>query len=75
MEGLKFSGRFMTEEGKKRFLRDWKLKKEELNGVIGNGSIKIEIPELNVIFYAKNIEEAKENISEAGLVQKIINKK
>lgn len=74
MEGLKFSGRFMTEEGKKRFLRDWELKKEELNG-IGNGPIKIEIPELNVIFYVKNIEEAKENISEAGLVQKIINKK
>jgi hypothetical protein len=74
MEGLKFSGRFMTKEGKKRFLRDWELKKEELNG-IGNGPIKIEIPELNVIFYAKNIEEAKENINEAGLVQKIINKK
>lgn len=74
MEVLKFNGRFMTEEGKKRFLRDWKRKKEELNN-ISNGPIKIEIPDLNVIFYAKNIEEAKENIIEAGLVQKIINKK
>ena len=85
-ELISFNGRFMTEEGKKRFLRDWdkrnarlaKMAEEAKNTVIekgGDGFIKITLWNGEVITFAKDLEDAKEAISEAVLAKKITEKK
>jgi hypothetical protein len=86
MEKLSFNGRFMTEEGKKRFLKDWekrnarlaKMVEEAKNTVIekgGDGFIKITLWNGEVITFAKDLEDAKEAISEAVLAKKITEEK
>lgn len=86
MEKLSFNGRFMTEEGKKRFLKDWEKRNERLakmaedmkNTVIEKGEdgfIKITLADGNIVTFAKNLEDAKVAISEALLVKKITEKK
>ena len=86
MKGLSFTGRFMTEEGKKRFLRDWesrnkrlaKMVEEMKNTVIEKGEdgfIKITLWNGEVITFAKDLEDAKEAISEAVLAKKLLKKK
>ena len=86
MRELSFTGRFMTEEGKKRFLKDWekrnarlaKMVEEAKNTVIekgGDGFIKITLWNGEVITFAKDLEDAKEAISEAVLAKKITEEK
>lgn len=82
MKGLSFNGRFMTEEGKKRFLRDWESRNRRLakmvedmkNTVIEKGEdgyIKITLWDGEVITFAKDLEDAKHAISEAVLIKKM----
>jgi hypothetical protein len=86
MESLSFNGRFMTEEGKKKFLRDWqkrnarlaKMADEMKNTVIEKGEdgfMKITLWNGEVITFAKDLEDAKEAISEAVLAKKITEEK
>jgi hypothetical protein len=86
MESLSFNGRFMTEEGKKRFLRDWdkrnarlaKMAEDAKNTVIEKGEdgfMKITLWNGEVITFAKDLEDAKVAIKEAVLVKKLTEKK
>ena len=86
MRELSFNGRFMTEEGKKRFLRDWdrrnarlaKMVEDMKNTVIEKGEdgfMKITLWNGEVVTFAKDLEDAKEAISEAVLVKKITEEK
>jgi hypothetical protein len=79
MDGLRFNGRFMTEEGKKRFLRDWKNKNNELVKIVDKGNnnlIKITLlGNGDIVTFAKELEDAKDAISEAILVKKIASEK
>jgi hypothetical protein len=85
MKELSFNGRFMTEEGKKRFLRDWekrnarlaKMVEEAKNTVIEKGEdgfIKITLWNGEVITFAKDLEDAKVVISEAVIAKKLLKK-
>ena len=82
MEMLSFNGRFMTEEGKKRFLRDWKNKNKRLakmaedmeNTVIEKGEdgyLKITLCNGVLVTLAKYLDDAKHAISEAVLIKKM----
>ena len=79
MDGLRFNGRFMTEEGKKRFLRDWENKNNELVKIVDKGNndfIKITLlGNGDIVTFAKDLEAAKEAISEAILFKKLTEKK
>jgi hypothetical protein len=86
MESLSFNGRFMTEEGKKSFLRDWekqnkrlaKMAEDAKNTVIEKGEdgfIKITLADGNIVTFAKDLDDAKVAISEAVLVKKLTEKK
>lgn len=86
MKGLSFTGRFMTEEGKKRFLRDWERRNERLakmaedmkNTVIEKGEdgfVKITLWNGEIVTFAKDLDDAKVAISEAVLVKKITKEK
>jgi hypothetical protein len=79
MESLSFNGRFMTEEGKKRFLRDWKNKNNERVKIVDKGNndfIKITLlGNGDIVTFAKDLEDAKKAISEAVLVKKITEEK
>lgn len=86
MELVSFKGRFMTEEGKKRFLRDWEKRNERLakmaedmkNTVIEKGEdgfIKITLWNGDIVTFAKDLDDAKVAISEAVLAKKIIEEK
>jgi hypothetical protein len=85
-ELVSFNGRFMTEEGKKRFLRDWekrnarlaKMAEDMKNTVIEKGKdgfMKITLWNGELITFAKDLEDAKEAISEAVLAKKITEEK
>lgn len=73
------NGRFMTEEGKKRFLIDWKNKNERLLKIVqkenNKGYIKITLGDNEITTFAKDLDDAKLALLEAVLVHKIINKK
>jgi hypothetical protein len=73
------NGRFMTEEGKKRFLIDWKNKNERLLKIVqkenNKGYIKITLGDNEITTFAKDLDDAKSAILEAVLIHKIINKK
>jgi hypothetical protein len=75
MDGLRFNGRFMTEEGKKRFLRDWKNKNERLLKIVqkenNKGYIKITLGDNEITTFAKDLDDVKILILEAVLVKKI----
>lgn len=86
MEMLSFNGRFMTEEGKKRFLRDWENRNKRLakmaedmkNTVIEKGEdgyIKITLWNGELVTFAKDLDDAKHAISEAVLIKKISEEK
>jgi hypothetical protein len=86
MEKLSFNGRFMTEEGKKRFLKDWEKRNERLakmaeemkNTVIEKGEdgfIKITLWNGDIVTFAKDLDDAKVAISEAVLAKKITEEK
>lgn len=77
---VSFKGRFMTEEGKKRFLRDWEKRNERLakmaedmkNTVIEKGEdgfIKITLWNGDIVTFAKDLDDAKVAISEAVLAK------
>ena len=76
----------MTEEGKKRFLRDWEKRNQRLakmvedmkNTVIEKGEdgfIKITLWNGDIVTFAKDLDDAKIAISEAVLVKKITEEK
>jgi hypothetical protein len=86
MEKLSFNGRFMTEEGKKRFLKDWEKRNERLakmaddmkNTVIEkgfDGFVKITLWNGEIVTFAKDLDDAKVAISEAVLAKKITEEK
>ena len=86
MEKLSFNGRFMTEEGKKRFLKDWEKRNERLakmaedmkNTVIEkgfDGFVKITLWNGEIVTFAKDLNDAKIAISEAVLAKKITEEK
>ena len=86
MEKLSFNGRFMTEEGKKRFLKDWEKRNERLakmaddmkNTVIEkgfDGFVKITLWNGEIVTFAKDLDDAKIAISEAVLAKKITEEK
>ncbi len=86
MKSLKFNGRFMTEEGKKSFLKDWekrnarlaKMVEEAKNTVIEKGEdgfIKITLWNGDIVTFAKDFDDAKVAISEAVLAKKITEEK
>jgi hypothetical protein len=86
MENLSFNGRFMTEEGKKRFLKDWekrnvrlaKMTEDMKNTVIEKGEdgfIKITLWNGDIVTFAKDLDDAKVAISEAVLAKKITEEK
>jgi hypothetical protein len=86
MEKLSFNGRFMTEEGKKRFLKDWEKRNERLakmaedmkNTVIEKGEdgfVKITLWNGEIVTFAKDLDDAKVAISEAVLAKKITEEK
>ena len=86
MEKLSFNGRFMTEEGKKRFLKDWEKRNERLakmaedmkNTVIEkgfDGFVKITLWNGEIVTFAKDLDDAKVAISEAVLAKKFIEEK
>jgi hypothetical protein len=69
------NGRFMTEEGKKRFLIDWKNKNERLLKIVqkenNKGYIKITLGDNEITTFAKDLDDAKILILEAVLAKKI----
>jgi hypothetical protein len=86
MKSLKFNGRFMTEEGKKSFLKDWekrnarlaKMTEDMKNTVIEKGEdgfVKITLWNGDIVTFAKDLEDAKVAISEAVLAKKFIEEK
>lgn len=79
MDTKMLNGRFMTEEGKKRFLIDWKNKNERLLKIVqkenNKGYIKITLGDNEITTFAKDLDDAKLALLEAVLVHKIINKK
>jgi hypothetical protein len=75
MDAKMLNGRFMTEEGKKRFLIDWKNKNERLLKIVqkenNKGYIKITLGDNEITTFAKDLDEAKILILEAVLAKKI----
>jgi hypothetical protein len=82
MEKLSFNGRFMTEEGKKRFLKDWEKRNERLakmaddmkNTVIEkgfDGFVKITLWNGEIVNFDKYLDDDKIAISEAVIAKKI----
>jgi hypothetical protein len=78
MDTTMLNGRFMTEEGKKRFLIDWKNKNERLLKIVqkdgDEGYIKITLGDNEITTWAENLDDAKLIISEAMLAYKLIKK-
>lgn len=68
----------MTEEGKKRFLIDWKNKNERLLKIVqkesDEGYIKITIGDNEITTFAKDLDDAKLALLEATLAYKLIKK-
>ena len=79
MDAKMLNGRFMTEEGKKKFLIDWRNKNERLLKIVqkedNKGYIKITLGDNEITTFAKDLDDAKLIILEAVLAHKIINKK
>jgi hypothetical protein len=78
MDTTMLNGRFMTEEGKKRFLIDWKNKNERLLKIVqkdgDEGYIKITIGDNEITTFAKDLDDAKLALLEATLAYKLIKK-
>ena len=79
MDAKMSNGRFMTEEGKKKFLIDWRNKNERLLKIVqknGNeGYIKITLGDNEMTTWAENMDDAKLVMSEAMLAYKLIKKR